>query len=151
MQEFFDIVELVKLRQVVEPDLYPYRVEILQRDLSKPMSEAMTLLLASVLWCGYTLFSDPVDDPLAKAKVIGTYNVLDRSKQYTREDPRELLRAVNEAWTKIRSLERELVKRDTSIAQLQDKLRRVQIVNMTLTSIITALAVKGLEFLARAL
>ena len=86
-------------------------------------------------------------NPEVKAKVIGTYNALDRSKQYTREDPRELLRAVNEAWTKIRKLETELVKRDTSIAELQNKLRRANVVNVTLTSIVTTLAFKGLEFL----
>lgn len=88
---------------------------------------------------------------LAKAKIIGTYNALDRSRQYTREDPRELLRAVNEAWTKIRKMENELIRRDSMIADLRDKLRRSQIVNITLTSIITALAVKGLELLVQVL
>jgi len=84
---------------------------------------------------------------LDKARVIGTYNQVNRAAQYTREDPRELLRAVNEAWTKIRTLEKENGKKDAAIAELHDKLRRSQIVNVTLTSIITALAFKGLEYL----
>lgn len=83
----------------------------------------------------------------SKAKAIGTYNLIDRSRQYTRDDPRELLRAVNEAWTKIRSLERGLTERDTKIAELREKLKRVQFLNVALTSIITALAFKGLEYL----
>jgi hypothetical protein len=152
VQDFFDSVDLVKLRRIVQPELYPYRVEILQRDLPRPMTDQMTLLLASVLWCGYTLFdSTPMSDPEVKAKAIGTYNVLDRSKQYTREDPRELLRAVNEAWTKIRTLEKESTKKDAAIAELRSKLRRVQIANVALTSIITALAMQGLKFLFQAL
>ena len=84
---------------------------------------------------------------LDRARVIGTYNQVNRAAQYTREDPRELLRAVNEAWTKIRTLEKELGKKDAAIAELREKLRRSQIVNVTLTSIITALAFKGLEYL----
>jgi septal ring factor EnvC (AmiA/AmiB activator) len=84
---------------------------------------------------------------LDKARVIGTYNQINRAAQYTREDPRELLRAVNEAWTKIRTLEKELGKKDAAIAELRDKLRRSQIVNVTLTSIITGLAFKGIELL----
>lgn len=88
-----------------------------------------------------------MENPTAKAKAIGTYNLLDRSRQYTREDPRELLRAVNEAWSKIRKLENEGTRKDADLAQLREKLRRMQYVNVALTSIITALAFKGLEFL----
>jgi len=82
---------------------------------------------------------------------IGTYNQIDRSRQYTRADGPELLRSLNEAWSKIRTCERELTKRDTAIAELREKLKKSQIVNVALTSIITALAVKGLEFLIKAL
>jgi hypothetical protein len=92
-----------------------------------------------------------VSDPTAKARVVGTYNQVNRAAQYTVADPRELLRAVNEAWTKIRNLDKELSKKDAAIAELRNKLKRSQIVNVTLTSIITALAFKGLEFLFQAM
>lgn len=86
-----------------------------------------------------------------KARVVGTYNALNRAAQYTTADPRELLRAVNEAWTKIRTLEKELAKKDAVLAELNARLRRSQIVNTTLTAIITALAFKGLEVLFQAI
>ena len=86
-------------------------------------------------------------DPTVKARVIGTYNQVNRAAQYTVADPLELLRAVNEAWTKIRSLEKELGKKDLAIADLRDRLKRSQLVNNTLTAIVTALAFKGLEYL----
>lgn len=89
--------------------------------------------------------------PLDKAKKVGTLNAIDRSKQYDEADPRALLHAVNEAWTKIRNCEKSLNAKDSEIAQLRAKLRKVHYVNVTLTSIITALAVKGLEVIFQAI
>ena len=41
----------------------------------------------------------------AQAVKVGTINAIDRSRQYTRADAGELLRSLNEAWAKIRTLE----------------------------------------------
>jgi hypothetical protein len=89
--------------------------------------------------------------PIEKAMRLGTLNALDRSKQYDETDPRALLRAVNEAWTKIRNCEKQLTAKDSEIAELHARLQRVHYVNVALTAIITALAMKGLEFLLQAL
>ena len=40
-----------------------------------------------------------------QAHRVGTVNQVDRSRQYTRTDNIELLRSLNEAWAKIRTLE----------------------------------------------
>jgi hypothetical protein len=89
--------------------------------------------------------------PLDKARRLGTYNQLDRSRQYQDISEIELKRAVNEAWSKIRLLESEGTKKDTAIAELSHKLRRAQGLNIALTAIITVLAEKGLEFLFNAM
>jgi len=46
---------------------------------------------------------------------------------------------------------KDLARAFDEIAELQRKLRRAQIVNTTLTAIITALAMKGMEILFQAL
>lgn len=89
--------------------------------------------------------------PIEKAHQCGTYNAVNRARQYDEADPRQLLRAVNEAWAKIRNCEKELAKRDLAIAELQNKLARLQFVNIALTAIVTSLAWKGLEYLFQAL
>jgi hypothetical protein len=94
---------------------------------------------------------DQLMTPMEKAKRAGTLNAIDRSKQYDEADPRILLRAVNESWSKIRNLENANTHKDSEIAQLRAKLRRVQYVNVAMTSIITALAMKGLEVIFQAL
>jgi hypothetical protein len=88
---------------------------------------------------------------LDKARMVGTVDQVNRAAQYTVPEPRELLRAVNEAWSKIRTLENGLTQRDAKIAELRNRLRRVQYVNVALTSIVTALAVKGLEVIFQAI
>lgn len=56
-------------------------------------------------------------------KRIGTYNQIDRSKQYTRADNPELLRSLNEAWSKIRTLEAANVRKDAAMAELRAQRR----------------------------
>ena len=146
--DYEDMVEVVNLRQAVGP--YAWRLAPMLGSDGKALSERMTLLLSLVVYGGYELFPGKMGI-LEKARVVGTYNADNRAAQYTTPEPRELLRAVNEAWTKIRVLEKELLKRDSAIAALREKLRRSQFVNVTLTSIITALAFRGLEFLFQAM
>lgn len=74
---------------------------------------------------------------------------------YARASNDELLRSLNEAWTKIRALEKELAKKDEAIAVLRHELaqsnkrtRRYRISTIALTSVITGLAWKGVEALA---
>lgn len=84
-------------------------------------------------------------------KILGTYNMVDRSKQYTRADNPELLRSLNESWSKIRSLQTQLTQKDHAIAQIRSDLKRTQIANIALTSIITGLAWEGLKMLINVL
>lgn len=74
---------------------------------------------------------------------------------YARASNDELLRSLNEAWTKIRALEKELANKDEAIAVLRHELaqsnkrtRRYRISTIALTSVITGLAWKGVEALA---
>ncbi len=76
---------------------------------------------------------DRIMTPTEKAKALGTYGALDRSKQYAETSPRELLRAVNEAWAKIRTCEKTLCQRDAEIAALKQKLERSKTINALLT------------------
>ncbi|HZW05376.1 MAG TPA: hypothetical protein VFF58_00580 [Candidatus Nitrosotalea sp.] len=85
--------------------------------------------------------------PIERAKRLGTFNAIDRSKQYAETDGRELLRAVNEAWTKIRHCEKRIAEKDADIARLRDQISRYKIINIALTSIVTALAWEGLKAL----
>jgi hypothetical protein len=144
--------EALQLRRAVGP--YPWRhIWISEQTETKRMSETTACLLALVIFSGYELFPElpinPVSDVETQAKIAGTYNALDRSRQYRREEPREILRAVNEAWTKIRKLENEGIRKDAEIAKLYEKLRRSNFVNVALTAIITSLASIGLEYLIR--
>jgi len=81
------------------------------------------------------------------SKVLGTYQADDRSRQYTRADNGELLRAVNEAWSKIRSCEKLLNKKDLEIAELAKRLKHYRVAYTVLVSIITGLAWEGLKAL----
>jgi len=80
-------------------------------------------------------------------KRLGTYNAIDRSKQYTRADNAELLRSLNEAWTKIRTCEKSIGQKDAAIVELKKQLGRYKVVNIALTSIVTTLAWEGLKAL----
>lgn len=78
---------------------------------------------------------------------IGTYNQIDRSKQYTRADAPELLRSLNEAWSKIRALEAASLKKDAVIAEMRRKVTSYRIRYTTLVAIITGLAWEGVRAL----
>lgn len=86
-------------------------------------------------------------EPISKAHLVGTFNQIDRSKQYTEPDAKELLHAVNSAWSKIRACESELGKKQEAIEALKRKVAHYRIANSLLTSILTVLAFKGLEAL----
>lgn len=47
-----------------------------------------------------------------RAKAAGTYNAMDRSRQYEAVTEKELIRQVNDAWTKIRSHEKTTATKD---------------------------------------
>ncbi len=85
---------------------------------------------------------------IEKAKQAGTLHAIDRSNQYTRADNAELLRAVNEAWAKIRICEQSIRAKDTQITELHQKLKNYKWKNAALTSILTALAWEGVKALA---
>jgi hypothetical protein len=138
VQEFFDIVELVKLRHIVQPDLYPWRVETLQRDLSKPMSERMTLLLGSVLWCGYTLFESepvtpPVPPPIRRAK-----REIDLSKCYRQGGERQFDRdwspSLQKSLTLAHDVNRGLIRATNG---LQRDLMNLKLRNSVIVAIVT--------------
>ena len=64
-------------------------------------------------WIEY--FIDKVDrrvNAIEKAKQLGTYNAIDRSRQYEQVSNADLVRAVNEAFTKLRTHERTLAPKD---------------------------------------
>ena len=90
---------------------------------------------------------DKMFNAIEHAKHCGTLNALDRSKQYTEMDNVLLVRAVNEAWTKIRICEKAILSKDDDIKSLQSQLRQYRVVNIALTSIITGLAWEGLKVL----
>lgn len=87
-------------------------------------------------------------DAIAQAERLGTLNQIDRSRQYQEPNNRELLRAVNEAWAKIRTLEREAGKKDQMIGALNDRVKTYRAAHVTLIAIITGLAWEGLKVLA---
>ena len=89
---------------------------------------------------------DTMTDALEHAKACGTLNAVDRSKQYTEMDHVLLVRAVNEAWTKIRANEKAAAK-DQDVQLLRRQLQRYRLINIALTSIITGLAWEGLKAL----
>jgi len=85
--------------------------------------------------------------PIQRAHLLGTMNVLDRSKQYPLDDPEKLKAAINQAWTKIHHCEQELRHKDIVLGQLKTQLSRYRIVNIALTSILTGLAWEGVKVL----
>jgi hypothetical protein len=84
---------------------------------------------------------------IERAREVGTLNAADRSLQYTKVSNGELLRAVNEAWTKIRTCEKQLQAKEQDIANLRKLLTRYRWMNIALTSIITGLAWEGIKAL----
>lgn len=91
---------------------------------------------------------DRINAAMERAKAAGTLNADDRSKQYPLDEPEKVKKAVNEAWSKIHRCEKKIGEKDAEIAGLHKQLSRYRFLNIALTSIITALAVKGLELIA---
>jgi hypothetical protein len=88
------------------------------------------------------------------AKTIGTFDADDRSSQYPLHDQKLVHKAINDCWEKIHQLESENRRKNKEIAELREdnkkltqSVRRYRVVNIALTSMITALAWKGLEAL----
>ena len=90
---------------------------------------------------------DQMVDAIEHAKACGTLNALDRSKQYTEMDNVRLVRAVNDAWTKIRICERSILAKEQDIKLLRAQIRRYRVKNMALTAVLTGLAWEGLKAL----
>jgi hypothetical protein len=60
-------------------------------------------------------------DPIRLAEQLGTLNVPDRSRQYSRSSPEEQLRSLNELWKAKRILETAIKDRDKQIAGLHSR------------------------------
>lgn len=86
-------------------------------------------------------------DPISKAHLVGTFNAIDRSKQYQGVTQEELVNQVNTAWAKIRVCEKSITSKDARILDLEQKIKRYRWANIALTSIITGLAWEGLKAL----
>lgn len=82
---------------------------------------------------------------IERAKLLGTYNLVDRSRQYQSASHGELVEQVNEAWAKIRRCEHELTKRDQVIDQLHNKLKIYRWKYTALVAVVTGLAWEGLR------
>lgn len=90
---------------------------------------------------------EPQPEILKRAEQLGTLHAIDRSKQYEQAKYPDLLRAVNEAWSKIRSCEKSITQRDQAIETLKKRVSHYRIINIALTSIITGLAWEGVKAL----
>ena len=78
----------------------------------------------------------------------GTVGLVNRSRQYSRADAGELLRSLNEAWTKIRLLESSIARKEVELAMLHTRVARYRGGLIALTSIVTGLAWEGVKYLA---
>lgn len=86
-------------------------------------------------------------DAVSRAQHLGTLNAVDRSAQYQDPDSREQLRYLNEAWSKIRCLEKAITLRDAKLLELDLKVKKYKVANIALTAIITGLAWEGCKAL----
>jgi hypothetical protein len=85
---------------------------------------------------------------LRHAEQVGTVNQVDRSAQYDPQNfpaqlpppdsPKQLLKAANEAWSKIRDFERKLAAKDNQIAVLTDQLKRANRKIVVLGTVLTS-------------
>jgi len=88
------------------------------------------------------------DRPVPREAIrAGTVGLINRSAQYLRADGAELLRSLNEAWSKIRLLEHDNRRKDIELGLLRGALERYRWINITLTAIITTLAWEGVKAL----
>jgi hypothetical protein len=88
-----------------------------------------------------------IPDPKLIGTYPGTYNQVDRSKQYTRAEAPELLRSLNEAWSKIRMLEASSLRKDAVIADQNQRIGRYRVGYTTLIAIITGVCWEGVRAL----
>jgi hypothetical protein len=90
-----------------------------------------------------------VTDAIERAKELGTLNQNDRSHQYTRAENPELLRSLNEAWSKIRTLEAANLRKDNEITALHNRLGKKWVANLVTGLISAAVALAweiGIKF-----
>ena len=87
-------------------------------------------------------------DTVIRAQQLGTYNAIDRSRQYEDVGSATLLRQVNEAWSKIRALEKSLADKQDQIVALKGKLKHCNWVRRSLTSMLVYLAFEGAKAIA---
>lgn len=87
-------------------------------------------------------------DTILRAQQLGTYNAVDRSRQYEDVSERQMLRQLNEAWSKIRELQKSVADKERQIANLASRLKHCNWVRRSLTSIIVYMAFEGLKALA---
>lgn len=83
----------------------------------------------------------------ASAIAAGTLHQPDRSRQYVDPDPKELLRSQNDAWLRIRLLEKSNGEKDAAILQLERRVAWYRTKNIALTAIITGMALEGAKAL----
>lgn len=83
---------------------------------------------------------------LPDPKKLGTYNAIDRSRQYTRADNPELLRSLNEAWSTIRRLQQSLLQKDVELGIMAGKVKAYRIGRTAIISICTGVAWEALKF-----
>lgn len=87
-------------------------------------------------------------DAIAKAHIAGTLNQLDRSRQYESAGAPELLRSLNEAWSKIRVCEKSILAKDARISELESKVTTYKVKNMALIAILTGIGWEGVKVIA---
>lgn len=96
-------------------------------------------------------FMDMVDKSFAAqqiiehAKACGTLNQDDRSRQYQHNDPKRIVKELNDLWTDFRKCKGELADKYEEIERLKKRVRFYQVKSIALTAIITGLAWEGLK------
>jgi hypothetical protein len=59
---------------------------------------------------------------IEKAKAVGTLGAIDRAPQYSDMEHRQIVKAVNEGWAKIRTVEKAGSEKDQRIGELETRL-----------------------------
>ena len=61
-----------------------------------------------------------------RAKQLGTYNAIDRSKQYPLDNPGKVTEAINKCWAKVHGLEQQNQKKDREIGDLRSERKELK-------------------------
>lgn len=111
-----------------------------------PPSEFDLIFNASIrTWHEHNRVDDPKLIP-QNAILAGTIGAQDRSRQYkAAHSPEELLRAVNEAWAKIRANEAAIASKEEQIADLNRRITVCNVKNAALISVLTGLSWEGVK------